>query len=211
MRDIKESITRRLTVFALIGCTVLGLAAERAGSQSQEGIRVPGNTIFKLELLSSISTANNKKGDRFNCLVVEPIEFKDATVEGQITKLKNAGRAGKKSEIALAFKSITMKDGRTGKFDGQIKDVYEVAGASTQGRADEEGRVQGKSVQKRALKIAVGVAVGAAIGAILGGGKGAVIGGALGGSLGAATTISEKSPNMEFTQGTLLDVKTAGR
>lgn len=212
MRNTKRVFTLKLKVVGLIGCIVLGLTTQRtAGGQAEQRIQVPGNTVFKLELLSSISTANNQKGDRFNCLVVEPAEFKDATVEGEITKLKSGGRAGKNSEVALAFRSITTKDGRRGKFDGQVKDVYEVAAASTQGRADEEGRVQGKTVQKRALKIAIGAAVGAIIGGILGGGSGAGLGAAIGGGLGAVTTISEKSPNMEFTQGTLLDVITPGR
>jgi hypothetical protein len=210
MRD-KKSVTRRLTVFGLIWCTVLGLAAKGAGSQAQERIPVPGNTIFKLELLSSISTASNQKGDRFNCLVVQPIEFKGAEVEGEITKLKSAGRAGKDSEIALAFRSIKIKDGRVGRFDAQIKSIYEVTGAKNEGQADEEGRVEGKSVRKRALKIAITAAIGAILGAVLLGKEGAVLGGTIGGGLGAASTLSEKSPNMDLTQGTLLDVKTPGR
>jgi outer membrane lipoprotein SlyB len=210
MAPINEITTRRLKALVLTGFAIIGFPAARAGIQEDVGIRVPPNTVFKLELLSSISTANNEKGDQFNCLVIEPPEFKDATVEGQITKLKSGRRAGKTSEIALAFKSITM-NGRTGRFNAQIQEVYEVVGANKQGQADEEGIVKGRSVRKRALKIAVASAVGAVVGGLLGGGRGAEIGAAIGAALGTATSISEKSPNMELSQGTLLDVKTAGR
>ena len=74
----------------------------------------------------------------FSVNVVEPIEFKGAQVEGQISKVKSGGRAGKDSEIALKFRSIRMTDGRVGRFEAQIKNIYEVVGAKNEGQADDD-------------------------------------------------------------------------
>src|SRR5262245_42023017 len=98
MLRIGKLTSRKRAVLALAGCLAFGVAHAAPKSRTDEGIEVPPNTVFKLELLSSISTASNKKGDEFNCLVVAPREFSGATVEGRITKLKNSGRVGKKSE-----------------------------------------------------------------------------------------------------------------
>jgi hypothetical protein len=204
-------MVRRIALI-LVACAVFGVPERNASGRAQEPIKVPSGSIFRLQLLSPISTANNKKNDRFNCMVVSPDEFKEATVEGRITKLKSGGRVGKTSEIGLAFASITMPDGRSVKFDAQVMAVYDVANATGQGRADQEGEVKGKSVRKRTLKRSVtGAIVGGIIGGIFGGGQGAAIGAAVGAGLGATTSLSEKSPNMEFSEGSLLDVKTAGR
>lgn len=210
--SFKRVVLSRLAAVALVGSAMLAASERSVAGRMQNDVSVPSNATFKLQLLSPISTASNKKGDKFNCLVVAPDEFKEATVEGRITKLKSGGRAGKTSEIGLAFSSITMPDGRAGKFDGQVMEVYEVVNAGGQGRADQEGQVTGKSVRKRTLKRSVaGAIVGGIIGGILGGGQGAAIGAAVGAGLGATTALSEKSPNIEFGEGTLLDVKTAGR
>jgi hypothetical protein len=196
----------------MAGCLVVAFPGRSIGRGPEEQLRVPQGAIFKLQLLSSISTASNKKGDKFNCLVVAPDEFKEATVEGRIARLKNGGRVGKTSEIALEFKSITARDGRTGKFGAEVMEVYEVVNASDQGRADDEGQVSGKSVRKRTLKRSlIGAGIGATIGGILGGGKGAAIGAAIGAGLGATTSLAQESPNLEFTEGTVFDVKTPGQ
>lgn len=208
----KRVMMGRLGVVALVGYAMLTPSETGVAARMQNDVSIAPNSTFKLQLLSPISTASNKKGDKFNCQVVEPDEFKEATVEGRITKLKSGGRAGKTSEIGLAFSSITMRDGRVGKFDGQVMEVYDVVGAGEKGRADQEGQVSGKSVRKRTLKRSVaGAVIGGIIGGILGGGQGAAIGAAAGAALGATTSLSEKSPNIEFSEGTLLDVKTAGR
>lgn len=180
--------------------------------RAQGGISVPSEATFRLQLLSPISTASNQKGDKFNCKVLAPQEFREATVEGRITKLKSGGRAGKTSEIGLAFSTITMADGRAGKFDGQVMEVYDVVNAGGQGRADQEGQVKGKSVRKRALKRSIlGAVIGGTIGAVLGGGQGAATGAAIGAGAGATSAWSEKSPNIDLSEGTVFDVKTAGR
>ena len=208
----KQVVIGRLVVVALVGSAMLGDSESSVAGRTQNDVGVPSNATFKLQLLSPISTASNKKGDKFNCKVLAPQEFREATIEGRITKLKSGGRAGKTSEIGLAFSSITMPDGRAGKFDGQVMEVYDVVGAGDKGRADQEGQVTGKSTRKRTLKRSVaGAIIGGIIGGVLGGGQGAGIGAAVGAAAGATTSLSEKSPNIEFSEGTVFDVKTAGR
>jgi len=212
LMNIKRVVISRVVAVALAGSTIVGLSATGVVCQAQTDVSIPPNETFKLKLLSPISTSSNKKGDKFNCTVVAPEEFKDAIIEGRITKLKSGGRAGKTSEIGLAFSSITMPDGRSVRFDGQVMEVYDAVGAGHQGRADQEGQVGGKSVGKRTLKRSVaGAVIGGILGGVFGGAQGAAIGAAVGAGVGATTSLSEKSPNIEFVEGTVFDVKTAGR
>ncbi len=192
----------------MIACAVISIPA---GGRSQEGISIPGGAIFRLELLSPISTEKNKKGDEFNCRVLEPQEFEGAIVTGHISKLKASGKANKRSEIALDFDRITINE-REGRFEAEVTEVYEVTDASNEGRADEEGTVKGKSVRKRAIKASIaGAVIGGIIGGLLGGGKGAAAGAAIGAGAGLATTLSIDAPGLEFNAGSQFAVKTRGR
>ncbi len=188
-------------------------AAPPASARSnRDEVKAPQSTLFTLELLSPVGTARNKKGDAFRCAVIEPAQFRSAIVDGVLTKVKASGKASGKSEIAMAFRSITMPNGDTGKFEAQIAEVYEMAGAANQGRADSEGRVAARSYRKRdAVHIALGAGIGALIGGVIAGGKGAAIGAAIGAGLAAAGTLSEKGPDLQFADGTRFVVRTAGR
>jgi hypothetical protein len=197
-------------VAAMIASLIVLLPRGSRGGPAEGEIRVPDNASFTLELLSPISTERNKKGDEFTCRVIAPREYANAIVSGHISKLKSGGKANKKSEIALAFDTITMGE-RSGRFDAQVTEVYEVV-AGNKGQADEEGNVKGKSVRKRAVKIGViGAVAGAIIGGLLGGGKGAAAGAAIGAGAGVASTLAVDAPNLEFTEGTQFNVKTTGR
>ncbi|MEO0248000.1 MAG: hypothetical protein ABIN58_00370 [candidate division WOR-3 bacterium] len=177
--------------------------------QSGNDVEIPGDTQFRLELLSPISTASNKKGDQFTCRVLEPSEYANAIVIGHIAKIKRSGNVKGKSEIALAFDSITLPDGHSGRFYAQITEVYDVVGAGKGGRADEEGVVQGKSLRKRdGITIGIASAVGAIVGGILGGKEGAVIGASIGAAIGVTTTLATKGPDMEFKDGAQFTVQT---
>lgn len=201
---------KSLCVAALIASLIVLLPRPAGAGGVEDEVRVPDNTIFTLELLSPISTERNKKGDEFTCRVLAPREYANAIVSGHISKLKSGGKANKKSELALEFDTITM-GARSGKFDAQVTEVFEVV-AGDKGRADEEGNVKGKSVRKRAVKIGVaGAVAGAIIGGLLGGGKGAAAGAAIGAGAGVASTLAVDAPNLEFSEGTQLNVKTTGR
>jgi hypothetical protein len=202
----RNQLISRLTVACLFTLAILGVAG---GGPLKDETAVPANTIFTLELLSSISTATNKKGDEFTCKVVSPSEFSGAYVSGRILKIKASGKATGKSEIALAFDRITMPDERWGGFSGQIVEVYELAGAADSGRADSEGGLKAKSLRKRdALKITGTTLIGALIGGVIGGGKGAIIGGAIGAGLSVKNTLSTKGLDLDFKEGARFTVRT---
>lgn len=199
--------------FTLILLTVSSLSTARAAEESRRNeAKVPQNSLFTLELLSPISTAVNKKGDAFRCQVVAPDQYRGAIVDGELTKVEASGKVKGKSKIAMGFRLITLPNGDAGKFDGQIKEVYELEGAANQGRAGNEGEVKAKSYRKRdALRITVAAGIGALLGGALGGREGALLGATIAGSLAAAGTLSEKGPNLEFGDGTRFVVLTAGR
>lgn len=208
----KKRVIRICAMLLLTALLPISITRQVSGDPRSEGFKAPRNTRFTLELLSPISTARNQKGDSFRCIVVAPSEYRSAIVDGQLTKVKASGKATGKSEIAMAFRSITLPNGTSGKFEAQIAEVYEVIGSANQGKADSEGKVGAKSYRKRdALRIALGAGIGAAIGAVVGGGTGAAIGAAIGGGLAAAGTLSEKGPDLEFSDGTRFVVLTGSR
>ena len=195
-----------------IGCLIASSQPSARGHEIAVPPTIPGGTLFKLDLLSPINTATNQKGDSFDCRVLEPQVFAGAIVSGQIIRLKRSGKVGGQSEMALAFGLITFPDGSKDDFGAQVVEVYDVAGAGSQGRADDEGSVKAKSIKKRDTLKVLGVsALGAFIGGMLGGGKGAAIGAALGAAFGASTVLATKGPDLEFKQGTRFDVKTDKR
>jgi hypothetical protein len=179
-------------------------------AQEEQGeIKVEQGMTFVLELLSPISTATNQKGDSFSCKVSDTGNYAGATVGGYIKSLKRSGKANKKSEMNLAFDSITMPDGRTGGFNAQIVEVYEVAATGSDGRADTEGTVKAKSRVKVSVKRAVaGALIGALIGGIIAGGQGAAAGAAIGASVGVTSVLATDGPDLEFKQGTQFKVLT---
>jgi hypothetical protein len=191
--------------------TLLVCASAVHSQQKQDALFIPGNLHFSLELLSPLSTASSQKSDKFSCKVLAPIEYVGAVVEGHVRKSKRSGKEKGKSEMDLAFDTITSANGTSGVFNATVVEVFDVTGAADQGRADSEGTLKGKSTIKRnAIKIGVGSAVGAIIGGLLGGGKGAAIGAAIGAGVSATTTLAQRGPDLEFKQGTQFTVITNG-
>lgn len=173
---------------------------------------VAPNTKLSLELLSPISTATSKKGDKFSCKVLTPAEYAGAIAEGHIRSLKQSGKANKESKIDLAFDRITLSNGRSEEFSAIVVEVFDVAHAAEQGRADNEGTVRSKSsiVKTSVKRAATGALIGALIGSAVGGGKGAAVGAAIGAGVGATTTLATKGADLEFKTGTQFTVESTG-
>jgi hypothetical protein len=172
-------------------------------------VLVEKDVTFALELLSPLSTQVSKKGDHFECKVLSPAQLAGSVVSGHIRKVKSSGKGKGKSEMDLAFDTITLTDGRKGGFNATVLEVNDVAHVGNEGVADNEGTVKGKSRVKIGVKRAVtGALIGAGIGAILGGGQGAVAGAAIGASVGVTSTLATEGPNLEFKTGTQFTVRT---
>jgi hypothetical protein len=173
---------------------------------------IPAGTKMSLQLLSPISTATSQKGDKFSCKVLTPAEYAGVIVEGHVRSVKRSGKADKESKIDLAFDRITMADGSTATFSATVVEVFEVANAGDQGRADNEGTVRSKSktVKMSIKRAAAGALIGALVGGAIAGGQGAAVGAAIGASVGVTTTLASKGADLEFNTGTEFTVETNG-
>jgi hypothetical protein len=202
-----RSLLRLLAITAsLLACSHVSAAFE--GPQ----LPIPTDSKLSVELLSPVTTSASKKGDKFSCRVLTPAEYAGAMLEGHIRNLKRSGKANKDSKIDLAFEKITLPDGRTADLSATVIEVFDVAHASDQGRADNEGTVSSKP---RTLKMSVkrasaGALVGALVGAAIAGGQGAAIGAAIGASVGVTTSIATRGPDLDFLTGTQFTIQVNG-
>src|ERR1044071_3476324 len=137
-----------------------------AAAQEPE-LLIPADTKVSVQLLSEVSTATAKKNDKFTCRVLSPAEYAGSIIEGHVRSTKRSGRADKESKIDLEFDRISLADGRLASFSATVVEVFEVAGAAQQGRADNEGAIKNSSsTVKISAKRAI---IGAGIGALVGG------------------------------------------
>ena len=175
---------------------------------SYQDTRVPPDIQMKIRLDSRISTKDSREGDQFTAHVLDPSGFADAVIVGHVAKLKKSGSATGKTELSLAFDSITLSNGRQLTMDAEVQKVY----ASEKVKSvDEEGTVQTESRTKdTTIRTGGGAALGAIIGAIAGGGKGAAIGAAVGAGVGAGSVFIEGGKELTLDQGTEILIKTAG-
>jgi outer membrane lipoprotein SlyB len=139
--------------------------------------------------------------------VLDPSDYADAVIEGHIAQLNKSGKASGKTELSLAFDSIQLRDGRTGRFAAQVEKVYESETVKT---VDEEGNVEtGSRTKDTATRTAGGAALGAIIGAVAGGGKGAAIGAAIGAGVGVGSVFIQDGKDLVLDPGTEILVRSA--
>jgi outer membrane lipoprotein SlyB len=192
-----------------------GAAGQRDYDQRDTGRRrmtgplsVPANTELRIRLSTPISTKTARVGDTFKATVVSPSTYESATVEGHIATLNKSGRVSGKTEMGLAFDSLTLEDGRQTKIDADLVKVYESESVK---KVDEEGRVEsGSRTRDSQVRGGIGAAAGAILGGIVGGGKGAIIGLVLGGAAGVGTVYVEGNKDLVFDPGTEMVIRTAG-
>ena len=176
-------------------------------SQSRTAFLIPANLEMKIRLTSAIDTRTNREADRFTAVVLDPSGYADAIIEGHISALKRSGKATGKTELSLAFDTIQMPDGRSGRMAGQIVKVYESDSVKT---IDAEGNVQsGSRTKDTATRTAGGGAVGAIIGGIAGGAKGAAIGAIIGAGAGVGSVFIQGGKDLILSAGTEILIRTA--
>jgi len=147
-------------------------------------------------------------GDTFKATVVSPSAYESATVEGHISLLNKSGRVSGKTELGLAFDTLTLADGRQTRIDADLVKVYESESVK---KVDEEGRVEsGSRTKESEVRGGVGAAAGAIIGGIVGGGKGAIIGAILGGAAGVGSLYVEGNKDLILDAGTEMVIRIAG-
>jgi outer membrane lipoprotein SlyB len=171
-------------------------------------LSVPSGTELRIRLSTPISTKTGRVGDTFKATVVSPSTYESATVEGRIATLNKSGRVSGKTEMGLAFDTLTLSDGRQTRIDADLVKVYESENVK---KVDEEGRVEsGSRTRDSQVRGGVGAAAGAIIGGIVGGGKGAVIGLILGGAAGVGSVYVEGNKDLILEPGTEMVIRTNG-
>jgi outer membrane lipoprotein SlyB len=168
---------------------------------------IPDNMLIVGRLNETLDTTQARAGDRFTMTVVSPPEYRDAIIEGHIADVNRSGRLTGRAELALAFDTIRLRDGRTSRFDGTLDSVRATNGDTL--RVDTEGTVRQDSSQtnRTTTRAAIGAGVGALIGAIAGGAKGAAIGAVLGGGAGAGSVFVQGRNDLQLTPGTEITIR----
>ena len=177
--------------------------------KSYPPLSVPDNTEMRLKLTSPINTKTNKVGDRFTAAITSPSRYEGATVEGHIASLNRSGRVTGKTELALAFDTITLTDGEKGPLSADLERIL-ISGQVK--KVDEEGRIEsGSRTRDSEVRGGVGAAAGAVIGGIAGEGKGALVGLVLGGAVGVGTVYVEGNNDLILDNGTEIVIRTVRR
>lgn len=172
-------------------------------------LSIPRDTVFLVELESSLSTDISQRGDRFQARVIEPREYAGAVIDGHVANVQRAGKLKGTALLQLSFEQLRMPDNRTTNLHAEVTEVLRDAGSSGVGEVDREGGVKGTDSTKDDIsKVGAATGIGAIIGAIAGGGKGAAIGAAIGGSVGTAGVLSSRGKDVRLARGQQMKIRT---
>jgi len=175
-------------------------------SAARRYLPIPAGTEIKIRLEKEIDTREARDGDRFTATVLSPQRYADATIHGHVAKINKSGKLSGKTELALTFDRISLRNGQSGRMAAQVERVY---GEDSVKKVDEEGNVETTSRTKdTAVRTGGGAALGAIIGGIAGGGKGAAIGAAIGAAAGVGSTAIQGSNKVKIESGTEILIRT---
>ena len=173
-------------------------------------LTIPHDTVMRVELMSSLSTAASQRGDRFEAKVLDPKEYEGAMLQGSVARVERPGKVKGTAQLQLSFDQIRLPDGRSAKMSALVIEVLQT-GSGSVGKVDSEGGVQGKdSTTNDVKKVGIGAGVGAVIGAIFGGGSGAAVGATIGAGVGTAGVLSERGKDIYLYQGQQIRIRTSG-
>jgi hypothetical protein len=178
----------------------------RPDARASGPVDLPSGTQLNLRLTSRIDSKQNRAGDRFTAEVTTPGPYEGAIVEGHIDKLNPSGKVTGRTELALAFDSIRLRDGHSADLTASLEKIIE---SETVKEVDEEGNVKtGSRTKESQTRGAIGGAAGAIIGGIAGGVKGAVLGAIIGGAAGVGTVYIEGNKELILEPGTEMVIRT---
>ena len=104
---------------------------------------VPNGTIISGILENEINTKASQNNDRFRLTVQSPNEFRGAVVEGYISGVARSGKVTGRSNVTFNFDKITLKDGKTYDFAGNLQSITDQTGKVV--KVDAEGTAKGGS------------------------------------------------------------------
>jgi hypothetical protein len=147
---------------------------------------VPAGTVLRVRLNQEVGSKVSQTGETFTASVMDPVVVDGrtlipagATVSGEVTDAKSAGRFKGGAELAITIRSVT------------------VGGSPHALSASTVSRTSVGKGKRSAAMIGGGAGLGALIGGLAGGGKGAAIGALAGG--GAGTAGAGLTGNREIT------------
>ncbi len=167
---------------------------------------VPNGVNLSGRLESLVTTKISQNGDRFRLRVQSPAEYQGAVIEGYLSGIDRSGKISGQSAMTFNFEKITLANGQTYDFAGQVMSVNDSYGKVI--KVDNEGTIRGDNQTKETAKRgAAGGGLGALIGAIAGGGKGAAIGAIIGAAGGASTVLYTGKDDVELQAGSTLNIQ----
>ncbi|MFL6373427.1 MAG: hypothetical protein ACJ73D_02055 [Pyrinomonadaceae bacterium] len=167
---------------------------------------VPNGVTLSGRLESLVTTKVSQNGDRFKLTVQSPSEYRGAVIDGYLSNVERSGKVSGQSNVTFNFEKITLPDGKTYDFAGQVMSVTDASGRVV--KVDNEGTVQGDNqTNQTAKRGAAGGGLGALIGLIAGGGKGAAIGAIIGATGGASTVLATGREDIDLQAGSTISVQ----
>jgi hypothetical protein len=167
---------------------------------------VPYGITLSGRLESLVTTKVSQNGDRFKMTVQSPAEYRGAVIEGYLSSVQQSGKVSGQSSLTFNFEKITLPDGKTYDFAGQVMSISDATGKII--NVDNEGTIRGTNQSKETAKRgAAGGGLGALIGVIAGGGKGAAIGAIIGGAGGASTVLVTGKDDVELQAGSTISIQ----
>jgi type IV secretion system protein VirB10 len=214
-------MTKSLAFFCLLGYlqaqqTAPVPALKERPATPPDSVQVEAGTHILLNMINSVSTKQALVGDRLYLETAFPVIAngrvivpQGSWVTGTVTAVRRPGRVKGKGELEVRFDSLTLPNGVTRNFRGDLGALD----ASNGGTLDRENsKVRGPSdksgdaqtvIRTTAEGAAIGTAVGAAAGHIGGGGLIGVASGATGGLIGILST---RGPDATLQRGSTVEM-----
>jgi len=167
---------------------------------------IPYGVTLSGRLESLVTTKVSQNGDRFRMTVQSPSEYRGAVIDGYLSSVQQSGKVSGQASVTFNFERITLPDGKTYDFAGQVMSITDASGKIID--VDNEGTVRGNNQSKETAKRgAAGGGLGALIGVIAGGGKGAAIGAIIGATGGASTVLVTGKDDVELQAGSTISIQ----
>ena len=167
---------------------------------------IPYGVTLSGRLENEVNTKISQNGDRVRLTVQSPAEYRGAVIEGYVSGVGRSGKVSGNSNVTFNFERITLRDGKTYDFAGQLTAISDAQGKSV--KVDNEGTARGDSqTRQTATRGAAGGGLGALIGAIAGGGKGAAIGAIIGAGAAGSTVLITGQEDIQLLPGSTITIQ----
>ncbi|MCG8469622.1 MAG: hypothetical protein MJB57_15690 [Gemmatimonadetes bacterium] len=160
----------------------------------------PGSEL-EVELLETLSTRDNRPGDRFEAAVTRPLIDGglvlvpvNSLVRGEVTAVQRSGGSGEEAIIKVTFHDVF--------FHGES---WPMSASVVEASPRSEGNL---STGDKAARIGAGAVVGGILGRVIGGNsKGTVIGAAVGAAAGTAITLATEDADAVLELGSIMRLR----